>query len=418
MTAAAEGARRSPVSPKLYIIVGLILAAIPLGGYLVIRWRGAERKTAEAKKRAAKRKADEARKQAVEDCFRKPVRSVGHATTGRKNIVSSVAISPDGKQALAGYEDGTVTLWDLASGKELKKLSGHKDAVRSVAFSPDGKFAIAAGDGGLLLYDLARKREMEFPRKLIAFAAFMPDGKHVLVAGDWGVSIYDFAKGKKTAELLRQPTLFAAFSPDGKRVLGAIQRTGMNFAYIWDPEGGQVKSIMPRLDEYPYGVKSVAFSPDGKLALRALVKMDGYSWKDSENVWVGLWSLESGAIVRPLAGFTGWVYSVAFTPDGKRAIAGGWDPVQRDDIKAFTAAMRIWDVETGRLIREFSLPQTVESSASEVRCLAVSRDGRRMLSGSTWWDAKRMPHSELLLWRLPDELGYRLLGTEEGGKEE
>ena len=42
---------------------------------------------------------------------------LGH--TGR---VWSVAFSPDGKQILSGSWDGTIKLWDIASGREHSKI--------------------------------------------------------------------------------------------------------------------------------------------------------------------------------------------------------------------------------------------------------------------------------------------------------
>jgi hypothetical protein len=52
-----------------------------------------------------------------------------------------VAFSPDGKQVVSGAWDGTVRLWDAATGVALQTLEGHLDMVESVAFSPDGNKA-------------------------------------------------------------------------------------------------------------------------------------------------------------------------------------------------------------------------------------------------------------------------------------
>jgi WD40 repeat protein len=50
-----------------------------------------------------------------------------------------VALSADGKRALSGSDDGTVKLWDVDSGKELKTFHGHRDSANAVALSADGQ---------------------------------------------------------------------------------------------------------------------------------------------------------------------------------------------------------------------------------------------------------------------------------------
>ncbi len=63
--------------------------------------------------------------------------------TGHKQIVDSVAISPDGQTLVSGSYDETIKVWELSTGKLIRTLTGHADAVWSVAISPDGQSLVS-----------------------------------------------------------------------------------------------------------------------------------------------------------------------------------------------------------------------------------------------------------------------------------
>ena len=66
----------------------------------------------------------------------------------RERFALDVAWSPDGRLVAASAMDGTVALFDAATGQLARQLKGHLRPVRTVAFTPDSKLLITGSDDG------------------------------------------------------------------------------------------------------------------------------------------------------------------------------------------------------------------------------------------------------------------------------
>jgi WD40 repeat protein len=77
------------------------------------------------------------------------------ALKGHTSLVRALAFSPDGRTLLTGGGDGTVRLWDLATGQETACLNWGLGPVQAVAFAPDGMTAAASGDSAeVMIWDV------------------------------------------------------------------------------------------------------------------------------------------------------------------------------------------------------------------------------------------------------------------------
>jgi len=156
-------------------------------------------------------------------------------------------------------------------------------------------------------------------------------------------------------------------------------------------------------------VNSVAFSADGRRAL------SGGRWEEAVGNYHAefiCWDLEKKRLVRELAlpereGMSGRrVSAAAVSADGRRSLLSGrW----RDAAGVWHAELFLWEIRSGKLVRKFALPEREGMIGRTIFSVAVSADGRRALSGGWWTDAGGKEHAELLLWELPDEIGYWLL---------
>ena len=59
-----------------------------------------------------------------------------------------MAIAPDGTWLASAGDDGTVRIWDPATGQQRATLTGHAGPVTAVAIAPDGTWLASAGDDG------------------------------------------------------------------------------------------------------------------------------------------------------------------------------------------------------------------------------------------------------------------------------
>ena len=276
------------------------------------------------------------------------------ALEGHEKDVTSLDFSHDGRQVLSASSDATIRLWDLSSGKEVRRFEGDL-----AAFSPDDrfvlaatKFAPAATRGDLCCWDARSGALVHKVEGLpdLSSLAFSPDGKYaiactrdykliVLDAQTWG-SRRDIEKNLATV------------------VLGKTSRSlAMSFTRIEDPD-------------FPTMLEFVASYPGGHSGLAsAAMLLPSHSQqpviilgKPYELVMLDLGKKQ---VLREFIGHAGGdINTIDLSPDGKRLLSA--TPGDR--------YVRYWEVATGR---ELLL---LKREGGLTRALAFSPDGRMALA--------------------------------------
>lgn len=261
------------------------------------------------------------------------------------SYVTGLALA--GLHLVSGGYDGKLVWWDTAAGKLVRTIDAHAKWVRKVVASPDGKLIASVADdmlgklwdaeSGKLVRELRGHRE-KTPHgfgSMLYTAAFSADGKHLATADKVGhVVVWEVETGKEVA---------------------AVEAPVM---YTWDP--------VQRLHSIG-GVRSVAFSPDGKqLAvggmgkvgnidhLEGKARVEVFDWRAGKQVW----EVQSDK-------FSGLVNRLQFAPDGSWLLGAGG---------AGEGFLLFLDVAGKKVLRQEKVPMHVHD-------FVLSADARLLVCG-------------------------------------
>ena len=278
-----------------------------------------------------------------------------------------------------------IHVFDVESGGEIATLTGFTDYASDLAFTPDGaRLASYHANGWIYLWDVKSGRQMKaipampLPHRI----KFLPDGRTLLTlqGGTTTVWLWNTVSGSVThiygprpasqkdlkARYLGSPPnwlVFADVSPDGKTL---VTMTILGEISLWDVKNGAETPVgerMPPEAKQMLQKASPFFSPDGTLLLysdfadRAIHVIDLATRRETASVPVGVvgsrkffdlapdgdtlawventdskvtvhaWSLSRNASVGDVPVSTGTdkgLPVLAFTPDGRRVVIGGF----------------------------------------------------------------------------------------------
>lgn len=243
---------------------------------------------------------------------------------GHNHFVSDVVISSDGQFALSGSWDGTLRLWEIATGKCTKRFVGHTGDVLSVAFSADNRQIVSG----------ARDRTIKLWNTLGECKFTITEEGHT----EW-VSCVRFS-----------PSVSAP----------VIVSAGWDkLVKVWSLTNCRLRTNLPGHIGY---LNTVTVSPDGSLCASGGKDGTAILWDLTEGK--RLYSLDAGDII----------HSLVFSPNRYWLCA------------ATTLSIKIWDLESKGMVDELKGDFTPVGKNAQIpycSCLAWSADGSDLYAGYT-----------------------------------
>ena len=364
-----------------------------------------------------------------------------NATASTGSRFSSGSISPETGKILLGTADGSLYVFDMgAPQEEIRRFESGDPSVLGLAVSPDGHRLLTGAEGEAALWDIDSGRLIRrYPveRGIAGILDFGPDG-HTAVIGtsDWlggttatSLMLVNVETGEVTHHLEGHEFYVraAAFSPDGRFVLTGSQRYPeppddpiQGDLILWDVASGEVIHRFNYSDQ----VTDIEFTQDGSHVLTSssnpkpggIILWDvatgspirSFAAQSSSdlrfyNVVFGpgektilattgtgkliLWDAATGEIIPRFAGHTEWATGLDISPDGKYVLSG-----QQGGI------MILWDFASGRELRRW------QADPAWVWDIAFSPDGQTAFSGPFWgqwvsqWQITAPSLDEVMSW--------------------
>jgi WD40 repeat protein len=320
----------------------------------------------------------------------KQVRELGRGTPGYSHRPGDadgrrIAFSPDGKLLAGVWGDNTVRLWDVTTGRERALPAGHVGAVLAVTALDDNNLLTFGADGTLRRWradtgKLVDERPIPGQPALLApsyadVIAVAPDGRTVAIQNNRGLSVWDVAAGRERrgwASWANWWFFSLKLSPDGKLLAGLNHRHSIHVRDI--TTGNELPPLAEELPDnaFPRWLREVVayeFAPDGR-TLFTLTVPGNRAPAGTPRSTLRLWDVASGRSIRQWHSDEG-AGAVAFSPDCRTVAV------------ATEKHLVLWELSSGKERWRFQSTGGVPAFSPDGRLLAVGeREGVRV------WDVR------------------------------
>jgi WD40 repeat protein len=298
----------------------------------------------------------------------------------------AAAFTPDRKALAAVSGMSSVWLWEVATGKEVRRLSGPPTISSPVWFSRDGGTVAAVAPGGAIqLWEMASGKRLALERGPGCWPsglAFLAPGKlRACRANGQAASVWDLPEGRLLSPASgHEHTVRQMCYVDSGKGLVSVGDDGM--ICWWDcTKGNEVRHHLVTggtfRDQPGFANARMTLSQDGKLL----------AGSDAADPTINLWDTATGKRVRTLAGPKKlWAEHLAFSPDGGR--------LATEDVDH---AVHVWDLAKGVHLRRLDPPAGAMNFNAVGERLAFSPDGRLL---AVMEHINTLDSGHIVLWNL------------------
>lgn len=244
------------------------------------------------------------------------------------SIVYGVRWIGDGERVATTNDDGTVRVWDVATGQQRVMIEGlNINGAVNTYVSPDQmQLLVYAFDDGAALFDvMTGEKILSLPHEAsVEVARWSPDGTTIASgASDGSLTLWDAQTGQPIWRKVEHSNrvYWLEWSPDGT-LIGTTSDDGT--ARIWTTDGEVITVFEGHSDE----VGDLRWSSDGVRVCTA-----------SNDQTAQVWDAQTAEVLTILEGHTGWAIRCLWSADDMRLATSGFD-----------GTARLWDAQTGQAI--------------------------------------------------------------------